>query len=86
MFIYLLSITNFENYIDITQKEISEYLKIHKVNVSKAIKKLKEKKYIEVIKKSKYRSNCYRINANIAWKGSEKSHLKVLRKDNILIY
>ena len=83
VFNYFLSVMDFENWINIPQKEIAKDLGIHRVNVSKAIKGLREKGYIQVIKKSG--ENYYRINANIAWKGSEKSHLKVLRRDNPLI-
>ena len=83
VFNYFLSVMDFENWINIPQKEIAKDLGIHRVNVSKAIKGLREKGYIQVIKKSG--ENYYRINPNVAWKGNEKSHLKVLRRDNPLI-
>jgi biotin operon repressor len=83
VFNYMLGVMDFENWINISQKDIAKEIGIHKVNVSKAIKGLKEKGYIEIIKKG--RENYYRINPEVAWKGDEKSHLKVLRNNNPLI-
>jgi predicted transcriptional regulator len=79
----MLSVMDFENWINIPQKEIAEEIGIHKVNVSKAIKGLREKGYIEVYKKG--RENYYRIRPEVAWKGTEREHLKILRKNNPLL-
>ena len=83
VFGYMLSVMDFENWINIPQKEIAEEIGIHKVNVSKAIKGLREKGYIEVYKKG--RENYYRIRPEVAWKGTEREHLKILRKNNPLL-
>ena len=83
VFNYMLGIMDFENWIHIPQKEIAEDIGLHKVNVSKAIKGLEKKGYIEVYKKG--RSNYYRINPEIAWKGKERAHIKVLRNNNPLV-
>lgn len=83
VFNYMLGIMDFENWINISQKDMAMEIGMHKVNVSKAIKGLREKGYIEVIKKG--RENYYRINPEMAWKGNERSHLRVLKKTNLLI-
>jgi len=83
VFGYMLSVMDFENWINIPQKEIAKEIGIHKVNVSKAIKGLREKGYIEIYKKG--RENYYRIRPEVAWKGTEREHLKVLRKSNPLL-
>ena len=83
VFLYMLSIMEFENWIHISQKEMAKEIGIHITNLKQAIKGLRKKGYIEVYKKG--RENYYRINPEIAWKGDEKSHLKVLRSNNPLI-
>ena len=83
VFLYLLSLMDFENYIHISQKDIGKELDMHVVNVNKAIKGLREKGYVEIIKKGS--ENYYRISPEIAWKGSEKSHFKVLKEKNPFI-
>ena len=83
VFLYMLSVMEFENYLNIPQKEMAKDVGIHITNLKKAIKGLREKGYIEIVKKG--RENYYRINPEVAWKGSEKSHLKVLKSKNPLI-
>lgn len=80
VFNYMLSIMDFENWINVSQKEIGREIGIHHTDVSKAIKGLKEKGYIEIIKKG--RENYYRIRPEVAWKGTEREHLKILRNEN----
>ncbi len=73
---YLIGKTDFENYINITQKEMTEHLGINKANVSKAIKTLVEK---EVIKKLKQgTSNFYLFNPEIIYKGKHKNYDNVI--------
>jgi len=83
VFNYFLGVMDFENWINITQKEIAKDINFDLRRTQRAIKGLREKGYIQVIRKG--RENYYRINPNVAWKGNEKSHLKVLRRDNPLI-
>jgi len=83
VFLYMLEIMDFENWINIPQKEMAKELEISTRLVKSAIKGLREKGYIEVYKKG--RENYYRINPEIAWKGDEKSHLKIIRGRNPLI-
>ena len=83
VFNYMLGIMDFENWISISQKEIAKEIGFDERRVRRAIKGLKDKGYIEIIKKG--RENYYKINPQIAWKGDEKSHFKVLRGSNPLI-
>ena len=83
VFLYMLEVMEFENFLNIPQKEMAKEIGISVRLIKQAIKGLREKGYIEVYKKG--RENYYRINPEVAWKGSEKSHLKVLRGKNPLI-
>ena len=68
----LISRLDFENWIQITQKEIAEKLEIKKQNVSKAILLLDEKNII--LRGPKVgRSNTFRLNPHFGWKGDVKN-------------
>ena len=68
---YMFSKLDFENFIQLSQKEIIEILGINKSNVSKAIKLLTKK--TDCIGRSKVgRSRCYR-QPNYGWKGKVKN-------------
>ena len=66
---YMFSKLDFENFIQLSQKEIIEILGINKSNVSKAIKLL-TRKILEGPKVG--RSRCYR-QPNYSWKGKVKN-------------
>jgi len=83
VFNYMLGVMDFENWINIPQKQIAKEIGIHPVTVSKIVKQLAEKGYIEIYKKG--RENYYRIRPEVAWKGTEREHLKILRKSNPLL-
>ena len=69
---YMFSKLDFENFIQLSQKEIIEILGINKSNVSKAIKLLTRKQI--VLEGPKVgRSRCYRLNPNYGWKGKVKT-------------
>ena len=69
---YMFSKLDFENFIQLSQKEIIEILGINKSNVSKAIKLLTRKQI--VLEGPKVgRSRCYRLNPNYGWKGKVKN-------------
>ena len=69
---FLLHRLDFENYIQVAQKEISETLKINKVNVSRAIKLLCDKGIL--LRGPKVgRSYCFRLNPYYGWKGRVKN-------------
>jgi len=80
---YMLGIMDFENWINIPQKQIAKEVGIHPVTISKITKRLAEKGYIEIYKKG--RENYYRIRPEVAWKGTEREHLKILRNNNPLL-
>ena len=83
VFGYMLSVMDFKNWIHISQREMAKEVGFDERRTRRAIKGLKDKGYIEVYKKG--RENYYRINPEIAWKGDEKSHFRVLRNTNPLI-
>ena len=70
---YLFSQLDFDNYLRVTRKEIAETCKINPVNVSKAMKVLKEKSIIvEGPPAGKFKT--YRLNPYIAHKGKNRNN------------
>jgi len=66
--LYLFSILDFENWIQIPQTEIAKELHIHRQHVNRAIKKLESKEIL--LKGPKLgRSYSFRLNPNFGWKG-----------------
>lgn len=76
VFIYMLGVCEFENWIHLGQADISKAMDIKVPHISRALKGIREKGFIEVIKKSG--NNYYRINPEIAWKGSMEEWHKVI--------
>lgn len=78
---FLLSRMDYENYVNVQQKEIAEKLKIDKSNVSRAISKLIQKDIILPGPKSGTMRS-YKLNENYGWKGKvknyNKNHLKLV--------
>ena len=68
VFLKMVSNLDWENYIKITQKEISEDLGIRKQHVSRAVKLLVDKGIIIKGPKSGL-SNTYKLNEFYGWKG-----------------
>ena len=83
VFNYMLGVMDFENWINIPQKQIAKEIGIHPKTISRIVKSLAEKGYIEIYKKG--RENYYRIRPEVAWKGTEREHLKVLRNNNPIL-
>lgn len=79
VFLILLSRLDFENWIQITQTEISEKLKMKKSNVSKAISILEGKQIIFRGPKIG-RTYAFRLNPYYGWKGKVKN-LNEYRKE-----
>ena len=72
VFLLLLSRLDFENWIQVTQSEITEKLQMKKQNVSRAILLL-EKKGI-VLRGAKIgRSYAFRLNPDFGWKGDVRN-------------
>lgn len=82
---YMFSKLDFENFIQLTQKDIADSLRMRKQNVSRAISLLSAKKV--VLEGPKVgRSRCYRLNANYGWKGKVKTlrqHLSLVAEDGV---
>ena len=77
----LLSLLDFENWIQVTQKEISETLEMRKSQVSRAIAVLEEKGII--LKGAKVgRSYAFRLNPYFGWKGQVKNLDEYRKKED----
>ena len=75
---YLLGRLDFENFLRVSRTEIAETLQMQPVNVSRAMKVLKEKNIIvEGLPAGKFKT--YRLNPNIGYKGKN-------RNENILSF
>ena len=77
---FLMARLDFENWIQITQKEISEKLGIKKSNISKAVLLLEEKGIISRGPKLG-RSSAFRLNPYFGWKGKVKNLEEYRRKE-----
>ena len=76
----LLSRLDFENWIQVTQSEITEKLQMKKQNVSRAISLLEKKKII--LKGAKIgRSYAFRLNPYFGWKGQVKNLNEYRKKE-----
>ncbi len=74
----LLKYLDYENLIQIQQKEIADELKMDKSNLHRAIKTLID--FGVILKGPKIGKSCsYRLNPNFGWKGKAKSHQKALK-------
>lgn len=70
---------DFENYILISQSEIAETIRMHRPDVSKALKKLEAEGVILRGPKAG-RSATFRLNPSYGWKGSASNHQKALKE------
>jgi biotin operon repressor len=71
----LLSRLDFENYIGMNQSELGRQLGMHKVTVSRSLKRLVDEGIVLVRDES---PKGYRMNPHFAWRGSARQHLKAL--------
>ena len=67
----------YENKISISQQQIGDQLNIHQVSVSKSLKKLISKGYLQIIE-TVGRQNIYQFNPNVAFR-SRANNLKELK-------
>ena len=77
---YLFSRLDFDNFLKVPQKEISDKLNLHKSNVSKAIKKLAELDVIAVGPMAGH-SKTYRLNPRIAHRGAKNYQETIIQYD-----
>jgi len=75
----ILGKLDFENYILVSQSEISETLNMHRSDVSKAISKL-EAEGVLIRGPKAGRSSTFRLNPSFGWKGTASNHQKALRE------
>ncbi|PSF30237.1 MarR family transcriptional regulator [Aphanothece hegewaldii CCALA 016] len=78
---FLMARLDFENWIQVTQQEISEKISIKKSNVSRAISLL-EKKGIILRGPKVGRSYAFRLNPYFGWKGKVKNLDDYRQKEN----
>lgn len=76
VFMYLVRISDFNNIVTTTQKEISKRLHILPQNVSASIRLLKKMGYITIKKTGAI--NSYYINPHVFWKGYLEDWFKVI--------
>lgn len=81
VFLYLLGIMDYENFIDISQKDLAEGIGMQQQNISRSIKKLVKFDYLRVIGKAG-RQNIYKVNPAIALKGRGKNYAGMLQDWN----
>lgn len=73
---YLMSRTDFENYLNITQSEIAKELGMKQSQISRSFKALVEKNLIKKVKKGS--ANFYLFNPEILYKGRKHNYGKVI--------
>ncbi len=73
----LLTNLDYENFIQVSQVDIAENLKMNRPNTSRAIKNLLT---MEIILQGPKigRSNTFRLNPNFGWKGSVSNHKRAI--------
>ncbi len=73
----LLTNLDYENFIQVSQIDIAENLKMNRPNTSRAIKNLLT---MEIILQGPKigRSNTFRLNPNFGWKGTVSNHKKAI--------
>jgi hypothetical protein len=71
--LFLISVMEYENLLNITQKALSEELGIVQPEVSKSIKKLIKGGYLRIVDKNG-RQNVYQLNPHIGFKSRAKNY------------
>ena len=75
----VISILDFENWIQLNQAEMANKIGIKRENFSRALRKLEDEKIL--IRGPKVsRSLTFRLNPNYGWKGSAKKHKEILKE------
>ena len=71
--LFLISIMEYENLLNVTQRELSEGLGIVREEVTKSIKKLIKGGYLKIVDKNG-RQNIYQLNPHLAFKSRAKNY------------
>lgn len=86
VFFYLIVNMNFENFIGIDMKSISEKINMPLRTVTLAMKELKELGMVVAIKNNwDSRRNDYRLNPIVCWKGKVNSRTKTMKENPMQI-
>jgi len=82
VFFYLIMNIDFQNFIGIDLKSISENIKMPLPTVKKAMRELKEAGILLSVKDNfDARRNVYRLNPLTAWKGKVRNRIKQMKED-----
>ena len=82
VFFYLIMNINFENFIGIDLKSISENITMPLPTVKKAMKELKDAGMLISIKDNfDTRRNIYRLNPIVGWKGKQINRIKTMKQN-----
>lgn len=73
LLITIIGNLEYENILNISQKDLAEKLKIPRPAITKSIKKLISRKYLQIINKIG-KQNIYQFNPNIAFRSRAKNH------------
>jgi len=80
VFFYLIMHINFENFIGIDQRTLSENIDMPLPTVKKAMKELKDTGMLISVKDNfDQRRNIYRLNPIVAWKGRARNRVKAMK-------
>lgn len=82
VFFYLIMNINFENFIGIDLKSISENIAMPLPTIKKAMKELKSAGMIISIKDNfDARRNIYKLNPLVGWKGKQINRIKIIKQN-----
>ena len=80
LFMYFISISQYQNLIEVDQKVILERLKISRTSLNKGLKELQEINMIKVISDlNDARRNTYIMNHYVSWKGNPLDRAKSIK-------
>lgn len=81
LFMYFLSISQYQNLIEVDQKVILKRLDISRTSLNKGLKELQEINMIKVISDSNdARRNTYIMNHYVSWKGNPVDRVKSIKE------
>ena len=81
LFMYFISISEYQNFVEIDQKVIQAKLKIGRTALNKGLKELQEINIIKIIPDiNDKRRNTYVINHHVMWKGNPGDRIKSIKK------
>lgn len=80
LFMYFISISEYQNFVEIDQKVIQKKLKIGRTALSRGLKELQEINIIKIIPDiNDARRNTYVINHHVMWKGNPGDRMQSIK-------